>query len=214
MLLEAVKRVLAEPFSVAGLDVGQINMGVSVIGIDGIIAEAYRGGNHFLTRYAIVSSVCSYIQPYMPALVVIEDYTMMKHSFTAFGMGEFGGMFRSVCWEAGYDILLCPVSLFRSFYGLMGVKGKEGKVLAAKWAESKLGFISDESDKLDIGNEVDAVLYAYIGMCFLHRMHNKDIIREGFGEKRESVLLKLESPRYYFRRDVDGVSTSSGEQID
>ena len=183
---------------VVGLDVGQQNVGAAEICQGHLRASAFSGSNDFLSRIEVSESVKGhYLGGHkLPDLVVIEEYTKQKFSHVAFGMGENGGVYRSLVWNLDVPILLCPVPLMRSFYGAKRKTKASAGVPVKKAIEVALHnwlcVSSNNEIKRDRENEIEALAYAFIGACYLYWK----AVPEVFGEKQLYVLESLDK-KYY-----------------
>lgn len=171
---------------VVGVDIGQTKVGVAILS-DGVRSFSWQGTNDFVSRYDMAKAVV--IVAGRPDLVVIEDYAMMPKSYVAFGMGEFGGIVRTMFYELGTPFILCPPNLMRSFCGVSPrTKSVVGKKMIGEWAKEYCGFVSIAPRKVDRENERDAFAHAVIGQCYL----NFKCIRDKLSEKEQSIILKLQ----------------------
>lgn len=186
---------------VIGLDVGQNNIGVAEIYQGNISATAYSGENNFLSRWRVSRDVKEFYLSgaRLPVLVVIEEYTKQRFSHVSFGMGENGGIYRCLVWEMCIPILLCPVPLMRSFYGVKRktkkIKSVSGKEAMAGTLKDWLNVTSNAELKRDRENEIDAVAYAFIGACYLYWKGAPEL-NEMFDDKQIHVLESLDK-KYY-----------------
>jgi len=189
--------------SVVGLDVGQVKLGAAVICDGDCEAEAFSTYNGFKGRYLCFDYCMKWIKSKLyriPDLVVIEDYLNRSQSFVAFGMGEFGGVIRTVLYEEGWPMLFCPPTYLRSFCGIgPRVKSLAGKHLTIEWVLNNFGItfgpgssVGKKDAFTNQTNATDAFVYAVIGACCLLKIRSYYLEQKIFDiiKKKEKGILE------------------------
>jgi len=163
---------------VVGLDVGQRGLGFASVELSGgtgaavvSYTKSFYAENTFVSRFDVAAKVLAFAHSPKADLVVIEEYAKMQHSHVAFGMGEFGGIIRTLFYEARFPLVLCPVPSMRGFYEVPRNAKGQPKINSKKWVREKLRDIfpahrlsTTEAKGQD--DEIDALGYAYIGCCY------------------------------------------------
>lgn len=86
-----------------------------------------------------------------PTIVVYEDYAMGARGNNAFHLGELGGVFKSMLWERGIDVLLVsPTGLKKCITGKGNAdKGKPDKPEMRAALLEKFGYDIGQNDEAD-----------------------------------------------------------------
>ena len=157
---------------VLGLDLAAVNSGACAIEVQSsleyevLYEEALtHPRDDFRNRAAAAESILSAATTHKVDFVVIEDYAFRvgPSNTSAYQHGEMGGMARQVLHDAGFDILVIPITSMRSF---MSVPPKSKKDYLMEQAKNKMGFESSGRTKAHRGNITDAFIHAYTGSCW------------------------------------------------
>lgn len=179
---------------IVGLDVGQRSLGLAVLEDDSVYSIAYYAENTFLSRLNTALEVFKSLGPEKVDLYVIEEYAKMSFSHVAFGMGENGGICRTIISRQPESMLLCPVPSMRGFFSLKtGSSGKTQLRIILKDIFPTHTLTSTEKKRQD--DEVDALGYALIGKAFM-QPDKFDLT-----DKQKEVLKKLRE-NYYIGEDA------------
>lgn len=197
-----IAKLLMENFDSYGFDIGQRRTGFASFHMNNLFVAAYESENTFPSRYDYAKRsvyTCEHHANKRGSFfAVVEGYTNMPKSFTAFGIGENGGIYRTLLKMRGFDILNCPVSSMRYFFGMLpGKKYKRsGKEVIADELERLIEWRSEASIKKVREDETDAVAYAFIGLAFQAAL-SEDVYE--FNQYEAKSISTMMKKGYYWK---------------